>query len=115
MDEVKEWIGRMPPDQREQVEWLAGKVHEAAPGADEALKWRRLTFTVGGDWHHWVCSVTASKRGVDLVFHKGALLEDPSRLLHGDADYVRSVPFEEALAEPEAVLALIRADRKSVV
>jgi hypothetical protein len=36
----------------------------------------RLTFTREGDWHHWICAVSATKNAVKLVIHKGALLAD---------------------------------------
>ena len=75
---------------------------------DEAVKWNRLTFTVDGDWHHWVCAVAATKKAVNLVFHKGSLLADPADLLTGDGKYTRQVSAARALAEPEDVAGLVR-------
>jgi hypothetical protein len=106
--EVQEWLGRWTPDQQEQVEWLAGKVHAAGDGVAESIKWRRLTFTVEDDWHHWLCAIAVTKRGVDLVFHKGSLLDDPTGVLQGDGSYVRQIPYDQATADPEAVTALVR-------
>ena len=106
--EVQEWLGGLPAERRRQAEWLAGRVHAAAPGVEEAVKWRRLTFTVDGNWHHWLCAVAASSRAVALAFHKGSLLDDPAGLLEGEGRYLRQVPFERAAADPEAVTALVR-------
>jgi hypothetical protein len=106
--EVEDWLRRWSPDQREQVEWLAGRVHGAAAGIAEAIRWGQLTFTVNGDWHHWLCAVAVSKRGVDLRFHKGSLLGDPAGLLRGEGRYLRQLPYDRAAAEPEAVTALVR-------
>jgi hypothetical protein len=75
---------------------------------DEAVKWRRLTFTVDADWHHWLCALAVSKQGVSLVFHKGVLLTDPKGLLRGDGRYVREIPYAEAVRHAEAVAALVR-------
>ncbi|MPZ26966.1 MAG: hypothetical protein GEV12_11245 [Micromonosporaceae bacterium] len=106
--EVADWLDRLGPEQREQAQWLAGRVHAAGPGIAEAVRWRRLTFTVHDDWHHWLSAVAVTKPAVSLVFHKGALLADPAGLLEGDARYVRRVRFECAAAHPEAVTALVR-------
>lgn len=97
-------------------DWLTEHV-DAAPlvalvrGAaqlDEEIKWGRLTFTTGGDWHHWICAVAATRKGVHLVFHKGVLLADPAALLSGDGKYTRQLAAEQALAAPDEVTALVR-------
>jgi hypothetical protein len=108
--EVQDWLSQWPPDQREQVEWLASKVHAATPDGTlaEAVKWRRLTFTAGEDWHHWLCAIAVTARAVNLVFHKGVLLTDPAGLLAGDGRYIRQVSYEQAAAHPDAVAALVR-------
>jgi hypothetical protein len=105
--DVRDWLAKLPAERQEQAERLAKLVHAAHPGVQEALKWRRLTFTVDGNWHHWLCAVAASK-AVILAFHKGALLDDPAGLLEGDGRYTRQVPYERAAERPEAVIALVR-------
>jgi hypothetical protein len=97
-----------PPDQQEQVEWLASRVHAAGDGVAEAIKWGRLTFTVNCDWHHWLYAIAVTRREVRLVFHKGALLDDPAGLLQGEDRYGRQIPHDRAAADPEAVTALVR-------
>jgi hypothetical protein len=106
--EVQEWLARWSPSQQERVEWLADRVHAAAASITEAVKWRRLTFTVDGNWHHWLCAVAVTKRSVDLVFHKGSLLSDPAGVLRGESRYLRQVAYDRATADPEAVTALVR-------
>jgi hypothetical protein len=105
--EVEDWLSRSP-GRRGQAEWLADRVHAAGEGIAEAIKWRRLTFAVDDDWHHWLCAIAVTARGVDLVFHKGSLLDDPSGLLEGDDRYVRRLPHDRAAADPTAVTALVR-------
>jgi hypothetical protein len=106
--QVQDWLRQWRSDQREQAERLASQVRAAAPEAAAAVKWRRLTFTVGEDWHHWLCAVAVSNREVNLVFHKGVLLADPAGLLAGDGRYVRQVSYESAAAHPAALKALVR-------
>ena len=106
--EVEDWLRQQGQDQLEQVEWLAGRVHAAGKGVAEAIKWRRLTFTVDGNWHHWLCAVAVTRGAVSLVFHKGSLLDDPAGMLQGDGRYPRQLPYDRAAAGPEAVTALVR-------
>lgn len=105
---VDEWIAKRDAQQQEQIRRITGIIHAAAENVAEAIKWRRLTFTIGGDWHHWLCAIAASKGGVSLVFHKGALLNDPARVFMGDARYLRQVPYGQVEAHSRAVAALIR-------
>jgi hypothetical protein len=100
-------LSQWRPDQQEQVRWLAGRVHAAGEGVDEAIKWRRLTFTIYGNWHHWLCAIAVTISEVSLVFHKGSLLDDPAGLLNGEGRYLRKVPHHQAAAYPEAVTALV--------
>jgi len=45
---------------------------------------------------------------VSLVFHKGALLDDPAGLLEGEGRYLRQVPHDKAAKDPGAVTGLVR-------
>ncbi|MPZ87026.1 MAG: hypothetical protein GEU81_02925 [Nitriliruptorales bacterium] len=106
--EVEDWLSQWRPDHQEQVEWLAESVHAAGDGIAEAIKWRRLAFTLDGNWHHWLCAIAVARQGVSLLFHKGSLLDDPAGMLQGDGRYLRRIPHDRAAAEPEAVTALVR-------
>ncbi|TDB93718.1 DUF1801 domain-containing protein [Actinomadura sp. 7K534] len=104
---VRDWLDGLDGDVRGQVEDLAALVGATDPRLEQAVKWGRLTFTVSGDWHHWLCGIAATKKGAKVVFHKGVLLEDPHRLLTGSGRYVREVPAEVALGAPEAITDLV--------
>lgn len=108
MAEARAWLDRLDAERREQAEWLAERVAESVPGVEAAIKWKRLTFTVDGDYHHWLCAVAAAGAGVRLVFHKGALLDDPAGLLTGDGRYLREISYAAAADDPEALTALLR-------
>lgn len=107
-DGVEKWLGKYDAGQRERVSSLAATVRSAADDLQEAVKWGRLTFTAGADWHHWLCAVAVTKKDVSLVFHKGVLLADPAGLLTGDGRYVRKVDYDTASSRPDAVVALVR-------
>jgi hypothetical protein len=106
--DVEQWLRTWSPTQQEQAQHLAAAVHAADEAVAEAIKWRRLTFTVDDNWHHWLCAIAVTKGGVSLMFHKGSLLEDPAGLLQGEGRYLRQIPYDQAAAHPEAVTALVR-------
>jgi hypothetical protein len=106
--EVQTWFTRLDERQRSQAEKLATLVSAADPRLEQAVKWGRVTFTVDGRWHDWLCGIASAKKGVRLVFHKGALLDDPDGLLTGSARYVREIPAEQAVERPRAVSSLVR-------
>ncbi len=106
--DVQAWLEKLDERRRHQAEDLAKIVLAADPKLEQAIKWNRLTFTLGGDWHHWLCGIAAPAKGPKLIFHKGALLDDPDALLAGSAAYVREVPADDAIRHPAAIGSLIR-------
>lgn len=104
---VQAWFDGLDEHVRAPAEELATIIRAADSRLEHAVKWGRLTFTVGGDWHHWLCAVAATKKGARPVFHKGVLLDDPGRLLTGWGRYVREVPGELARQHADAVAALV--------
>jgi hypothetical protein len=78
---------------RPTVERLIDLVLDVLPDAQHERKWDRLTFTRGGDWHHWICAISATRKAIKLVIHKGALLADPRRAMEGEGRYARAIPF----------------------
>ena len=53
------------------MECLIDLVFEVLPDAQHESKWGQLTFTLDGDWHHWICALSPTKKAVKLVIHKG--------------------------------------------
>jgi hypothetical protein len=106
--EVAEWLSALQPSVRQDVEVLAGIVTSADARMEQAIKWGRLTFTIDGNWHHWLCGIVATKSAARLVLHKGVLLDDPQALLRGSGRYVREIGFERARENSEAVREIVR-------
>jgi hypothetical protein len=105
---IQTWLDRLDARRRAAVEDLSGIVTAVDPRLEQAVKWGRLTFTLDGNWHHWLCAIAAPAAGAKLIFHKGVLLDDPDGLLVGSARYVREVPAAEAIRRPDAARALVR-------
>ena len=78
---------------RATVERLIDLIFDVVPDAQHERKWGRLTFTRAGNWHHWICAISASKNAVRLVIHKGALLADPRSVMEGEGRYSRAIAF----------------------
>jgi hypothetical protein len=73
---------------------------------DAATKWRQLTFALDSDFDHWICAVAATSRQVRLVFHFGALLDDPASLFApSDAKFVRRINYASADDVDDAAVA----------
>jgi hypothetical protein len=92
---------------RPTVDALIGLVFGVLPDAEHARKWGQLTFTREGDWHHWICAITATRSAVKLVIHKGALLADPQGIMEGQGRYSRSIAFRSQDEIDAAVVAPI--------
>jgi hypothetical protein len=105
---VDDWIEQWPTESQVQVRWLAEHVHAADTRIAAAIKWHRLTFTVDDNWHHWLCAIAVTKRGVNLMFHKGALLADPHARLRGEGRYLRQLTYADAVTHPGDVAELVR-------
>jgi hypothetical protein len=113
---VKQDLPDLEQGRRTSAERLIEVILDQLPDAQHQRKWGRLTFTRGGDWHHWICAVAPTRGGVKLVLHKGALLDDPHEAMEGAGRYTRAIPFrtpEEI--DPELVAPLLRqaADRQT--
>ncbi|HEV2784419.1 MAG TPA: DUF1801 domain-containing protein [Actinophytocola sp.] len=104
---IRAWFDDLDARHRAHAEELATLVTTAEPRLERAVKWGRLTFTLDGNWHHWLYQIAAPAKGAKLIFHKGALLDDPEGLLTGSARYLREIPAQEALNHPDAVRSLI--------
>ena len=84
----------------------------AEPRIERAIKWRRPTYTVNGDWHHWLCGIETSKGAVHLWFHKGGLLVDPAGVLQpaGTSRYLRRLSYHDPAEVDPTVIAPLLAE-----
>jgi hypothetical protein len=105
---VEQWLANLDPPTRAEVEEVGQVVTETDLRMERAVKWGRLTYSLEGNWHHWLCAVAVAKKATRLVFHKGVLLEDRSGLLDGSGRYVREMPLAAALQHRGEVTDLVR-------
>jgi hypothetical protein len=106
---VNEYLPGLDPKLRATTSRLVEVVLSAIPDAEQEWKWGRLTFTREGDWHHWICAVSATKKEAKLNIHKGALLANPGGAMKGDGRYIRAMSFRTPdHIEAEVVTAILR-------
>ncbi|MEQ9424610.1 MAG: DUF1801 domain-containing protein [Cyclobacteriaceae bacterium] len=60
------------------------------PAVEETIKWQSPTFMYKGNIASYFMN---SKKHVSLMFHKGAMINDPSGLLQGDGKEARTAKF----------------------
>ena len=92
----------MPNQARPTLVALDDAIRSPHGGFDVAVKYRLVTYALGGDWRHWVCAINAQRSGVCLRFLYGVLLDDPHGVLRpGSAnlmtlDLARGGPVDRA-------------------
>lgn len=88
---------------------VARLAYEVDPSFQNRMQWQKPTFTLNNNWHHWIFSLSKTKMGMTLAFHKGWLLDDPQRLLSGDGKHLRMLRFKDTgEVREDAVKELIR-------
>ena len=62
-----------------------------------AVKWKRLTFAHEGDFHHWLCAISFSRKAVNLTFHFGGLMKDPYDLfIRNESRFLRKIEIKDS-------------------
>ena len=88
-DPVEQFLSSYEPEVRELARGARALVHRLVPDAKEKLllPWRTIAY---GRTRKF-CAVSPHKAWVNLQFHNGASLPDPSRLLEGTGKSMRHV------------------------
>jgi len=90
---LSRFLATVRPDAAATVIAVDRAVHQAAQ-LDTAIKWGKLTYAVNGDFHHWLCATSVSKKQVTLTFHFGGLLPDPpAAFREGSSTFLRMLDF----------------------
>ena len=106
---VDEWFETYDNPQAPLVQEVRSLILNASPKVTEAIKWQAPTFVYRGNIASFY---PKSKAHASLMFHQGASLPDPTRLLEGSGDTSRVAKFVDAddlAAKADALQDLIRA------
>ena len=75
--DVDDYIAQLSGWQAEAATQLRAIVRDAAPDAEEAIKWSQPVYSKSGPF----CYIRAFKKHINFGFWRGAQLTDPSGLL----------------------------------
>lgn len=84
---VDSYIAGLEDWQAEIVSGVRQILNEAAPDADEAIKWAQPVYSSNGPFAY----IKAFKNSVNFGFWRGVELNDPKGLLQGSGDKMRHV------------------------
>ena len=82
--------------EQEIFDCVAGLAYNVDPSFQNKIQWKVPTFTLNDNWHHWIFSLSKTKKGMTMTFHKGWLLDDPKRVMSGDGKHLRMLRFVAA-------------------
>jgi hypothetical protein len=84
---VDAYIAGLEDWQAEIVSGVRQVLNEAAPNADEAIKWAQPVYSSNGPFAY----IKAFKNSVNFGFWRGVDLKDPKGLLQGSGDKMRHI------------------------
>jgi hypothetical protein len=91
---VSKYLNDFKPINKDIASLIINLALEVNPEFDCEIKWDQITFTLNQNWHHWIFSISEARRGVNISFHKGALLKDPRKIFKGTGSHLRTVKYE---------------------
>lgn len=87
-----QFLQSTPPQTQEIVKAIVAVICSTEHNFDMAIKWRRLTFALEHDFHHWICGIEITKSYVGIIFHFGGLLDDPrGKFKIGASNFLRKI------------------------
>jgi hypothetical protein len=89
---VDEWLATNDSDSAELLRLARTIILESDQRVTETIKWSTPTFTYKGN----ILSLTSSKNGVGLTFHRGAEIPGRHPTMTGDGKLVRTMRFADA-------------------
>lgn len=93
--EVEAFYNSVPDNHKEIINKLSTVILKVDNHITQDIKWKKLTFGLNDDFHHWLCQINFTKRAVVLYFHFGGLLEDKyGVLITGQSKFLRKMEFQ---------------------
>lgn len=89
---VDEWLAANNSDSAELLQLARVIILESDERVTETIKWSTPTFVYKGN----ILSFTPSKKGVGLMFHRGAEIPGDHPAMTGDGKLVRTMRFSDA-------------------
>ncbi len=92
--EVEEFYNSAPENFKETLNKLSSTILGYNKDITQEIKWKKLTFGLKDDFHHWLCQIGFTKKATCLYFHFGGLLEDKDKIfIKGESKLLRKIEF----------------------
>lgn len=92
MNEVEQFLNEKQHVLDKQIRLVREIILQTDKRIDETIKWSAPTFMYKGN----IASFNLrAKKHVSLMFHKGAILEDPTGILEGNGKQARVMKFKD--------------------
>jgi hypothetical protein len=83
-------------DKKELIIFLANYIFSIRDDFTVDIKWRKITFALNNDFHHWICAIAATKNSVNLYFHFGKLLDNKTYVFKtGTSRFLGKIEFKK--------------------
>jgi hypothetical protein len=93
-DIKEEYLKGLDPLFRDIVETLSGIIESVDKRLECDIKWNRLTYSLSGDYHHWIYGIAKTKKSINLIFHFGGIIDDKDeQFLVGESFLLRKLEY----------------------
>ena len=104
--DISDIINKANKEQKEIIHKLFEIIEKNNPDIQCAIRWKKITFGLNDDFHHWICAINLTKKYVGLNFHFGSYLADHSNILITKTSrFLRQVEIKEINDINDSVIA----------
>lgn len=96
--EVNELLKAYPPEVRDLALAVRGKIHAMFPYIAEKVYpgWKVILCSVDGSMKRGICAISPLRKYVNIIFYRGADIDDPDGILEGEGKKVRHIKITDA-------------------
>ena len=62
--ELNIFLENLRPEFKEIVRKLHAIIQSVSSRFRYSIKWKMLTYAIDGDFHHWICAISITKRNI---------------------------------------------------
>ena len=106
---LDEYLLAIDPAHAARVVELDALVRATAPELGAAVKYRMLTYAIGGNWWRWVCAISVTTKAVNLRLLYGTRLESGVGILRPGSSHLANLDVAPgAVLDADLVTRLVR-------
>jgi hypothetical protein len=96
--EVDDLLRAYTPEVRDLALAIRQQIHNMLPYIAEKVYpgWKVILCSVDGTMKRGICAISPQRQYVNLIFYRGADIDDPDGILEGDGKKVRHIKITDA-------------------